>query len=279
MQPRPASYANHATSAPDLEGPGHRTWITRGANLVIVVSDVTAGAELTRSDQPDEYMVFLARGAAIVRAGHETVAADAETLTIVPPGASSVTATTDGRIVRVFSTQAADMTALASNAAVYKDGAPEVAPIVPWPTPPDGFRLRSYKPLAYDKPDTNMRIFRSTNLMVNVMTRRDGPRDPKKLSPHSHDDLEQCSVVLEGDYVHHLRWPWTPDQTSWREDEHVGIGAPSVTVIPAKVIHTSNNVGPARSWLLDVFAPPRLDFSRRPGMVLNADDYPMPAGS
>jgi mannose-6-phosphate isomerase-like protein (cupin superfamily) len=124
-----------------------------------------------------------------------------------------------------------------------------------------------------------MRNFRSTNLMVNVMTRRGGPRDPKKLSPHSHEDFEQASLVLEGDYMHHLRLPWTPDPTTWRAGEHVTIGAPSITVIPAKVVHTSNNVGPARSWLLDIFAPPRVDFSKKPGMVINAADYPMPEGS
>ncbi|RAI44579.1 hypothetical protein [Rhodoplanes roseus] len=277
MLPRPASYADHSTTPPDLEAPGAKTWITRGANLVIAVSDVTAGTVLARDEQPDEYMVFMAAGAATIQAGDESIVAAAETLTIVPPGASRVTAASDARVVRVFSPRAGDLAARACNAGVYADGAPECAPIVPWPTPPDGFRLRQYVPLAYEKPETNMRIFRSTNLMVNVMTRRDGPRDPTKLSPHSHDDFEQCSVVLEGDYVHHLRWPWTPDQTTWRDDEHVTIGAPSVTVIPAKVVHTSNNVGPKRSWLLDVFAPPRMDFSKKPGMVLNAADYPVPA--
>jgi mannose-6-phosphate isomerase-like protein (cupin superfamily) len=62
----------------------------------------------------------------------------------------------------------------------------------------------------------------------------------------------------------------------WREDESAEVGSPTVTIIPAKVIHNSRNVGPKRSWLIDIFAPPRMDFSTRPGFVLNEADYPMP---
>jgi mannose-6-phosphate isomerase-like protein (cupin superfamily) len=277
-QIRPASAHRAYDAAPQLTEPRSRTWITRGANFVVAVSEVEPGAVLSRADNPDEYMVLLGDVAATIRAGAETIEAGPESLTILPPGPSEVTAKSRGVLVRVLSNRAADLAANAENAATYADGAPEVAPLVPWPDPAGGFRLRNYRPLDYDRPDTNMRIFRSTNLMINVMTRRTSPRDITKLSPHSHDDFEQASLLLEGDYIHHLRYPWGPDLSAWRPDEHLEIGSPSVTIIPARVLHTSRNVGPGRSWLIDIFAPPRLDFSRRPGMVLNADDYPMPVG-
>ena len=74
-----------------------------------------------------------------------------------------------------------------------------------------------------------------------------------------------------------MRWPWTPDATTWREDQHVEMGSPSVLVVPPKVVHTSANVhGPG--WLIDIFSPPRLDFSAKPGMVCNANEYPVPPG-
>jgi hypothetical protein len=42
------------------------------------------------------------------------------------------------------------------------------------------------------------------------------------------------------------------------------------------VIHTTQDTGPGTTWLVDVFGPPRTDFSSKPGFVINASDYPQP---
>lgn len=272
-----ATAARHHASPAQHTRPDESTWITRGANFVVAVSQVKAGARLIRDSQPDEYMVFLVDVAAAIEAGGTTLQARPDTLTIVPPGASSITAQGDGQIVRVFSSQTTDMAAAASNAGVYANGAPEVAPLLPWPDPPQGFKLRNYVLAEHTRPDTNMRIFRSTNLMLNIMTPRMVARDVRKLSPHSHADFEQGSLAVKGDWVHHLRYPWTADMMDWKNDEHLEMGSPSLLVVPPKVIHTSRNANDGGAWLVDIFAPPRLDFSSKPGMVCNAGDYPMPA--
>jgi mannose-6-phosphate isomerase-like protein (cupin superfamily) len=238
---------------------------------------VQPGAKLERRGQPDEYFVFLPDAAATIRAGKESVQAGAESVTIVPPGDSDIVVQGAGQVIRVFSSATKDLLALADNAADYAQPTPEVAPLVPWPTPADGFKLRHYPLAQYTQADSNMRIFRSTNLMVNVMTPRMVKRDVTKLSPHSHGDFEQGSLAIRGDWVHHMRYPWVQDMTAWRDDEAIEVGSPSLTVIPPKVIHTSRNTNDGGAWLLDIFAPPRLDFSSKPGKVANEKDYPLPA--
>jgi mannose-6-phosphate isomerase-like protein (cupin superfamily) len=275
--PRPASVARHHERPPQLEANGVRTWIARGANFIVAVSEVQAGAKLQRNGQPDEYFAFLPDTAASIHAGKESVEAAAESVTIVPPGDSEITVRNAGQVVCVFSNQTTDLLALADNAADYAQPTPEVAPLVPWPTPADGFKLRHYPLAQYTQADSNMRIFRSTNLMVNVMTPRPVARDVRKLSPHSHADFEQGSLAIRGDWVHHMRYPWGPDLTAWRDDEAIAVGSPSLTVIPPKVIHTSRNTNDGGAWLLDIFAPPRMDFSSKPGKVANEQDYPLPA--
>jgi mannose-6-phosphate isomerase-like protein (cupin superfamily) len=274
---RPASVARCNEQPPQVEAGGARSWIARGANFVVVVTQAAAGTRLERRGQTDEYMVLLPASSATIRVSQETLAAPADSLTIVPPGDSEVVVHEAGQIVRVFSNRAQDLLALAGNAADYADATPDVAPLVPWPTPADGFKLRNYPLAQYTQPDTNMRIFRSTNLMLNVMTPRMVARDVRKLSPHSHVDFEQGSLALRGEWIHHMRYPWVQDMTAWRDDEHAEVGSPSLTVIPPKVVHTSRNLNDGGAWLLDIFAPPRLDFSSKPGKVANEKDYPLPA--
>jgi hypothetical protein len=47
-------------------------------------------------------------------------------------------------------------------------------------------------------------------------------------------------------------------------------------VISARVIHTTAWLD-AGGRMIDIFAPPRIHFSTKPGWVRNADEYPMPA--
>jgi mannose-6-phosphate isomerase-like protein (cupin superfamily) len=274
---RPASVARWHDQAPQLESAGARTWVARGANFVVTVTQASEGARLERRGQADEYMVFLPECGATIQAGTERIEAKSESVTIVPPGDSAVIVQGSGQVVCVFSNQAKDLLAAAGNAGDYAEATPDVAPLVPWPAPADGFRLRNYPLAQFTQADSNMRIFRSTNLMVNVMTPRMVARDVRKLSPHSHTDFEQGSLSLRGDWIHHMRYPWVADMTAWRDDEHIEVGSPSLTVIPPKVVHTSRNLNDGGAWLLDIFAPPRMDFAGKPGKVANENDYPLPA--
>lgn len=247
-------------------------WLMRGANFIVAYAQAGSGERLDRSDNPDEYFVYLPDAPARIDAGSETVEIEAGSLAIVPPGPSSITLKGDGRVVRVFSSHAADLARAAANAAVYSDGAPEVAPAAPWPAPHDGYRLRAYRLADYS--DRPMRMFRSANLMVNVIEFPQ-PRDTSTLTPHSHVDFEQGSLAMTGQWVHHLRYPWTPDMAKWRDDEHLEIGSPSLLVIPATVIHTSRSTSDGPAQLVDIFSPPRVDFVER-GLVCNDAEYPHP---
>lgn len=270
-----SSYGRFYADPPQETGDGQRTWYTRGQNFVVCYSEVEAGVVFERRGQPDEYVLLLhdPEMSATVDAGGETVQVPGYTITFIPPGDSRVTCSAGGRVVRLISAQSADLLARVENADKYAGPHPQIPPFEPWPEPADGWRVRNY---SLDVPDQEGRfgkIFRCSTFMVNVFPPQ-GPRDVTKLSPHHHDDFEQCSLALEGWYMHHLRWPWTANQHDWREDEHERCDAPSVCVIPPKVIHTSAPSDPGSNVLVDIFAPPREDFSDMPGWVLNAADYP-----
>jgi hypothetical protein len=274
----PADYVVFGDSPPDEEQDGTRHWYARGQNFVVGYSACSGSATLRRAVQPDEWMLLLPgdQVSARITAAGQTADAPARSLAVIPSGDSEVTLFGAGPVVRVFSSNARDLCGRAINAASYARDHDNVAPLTAWPIPPGGPRVRVYSLDVPAEEGRFGRIWRCSSLMVNVLDPVSGPRDETRLSPHSHDDFEQGSLALEGEYIHHIRWPWTPNRRTWRDDDHQFCGSPSLTVIPPPAIHTSQAVGAGVNQLIDIFAPPRRDFSERPGWVLNADEYPMP---
>lgn len=272
-----AQYEKFYEQEPAIVENGRRSWYARGQHFVVEYSQIDGECRLSRKAQTDEYMLILPYDnvTATVAAAEETVEVPGQRLVVVPPGDSTVTLRGKGVALRLVTAKSADLVGLARNAASYEHPHPNVAPFEPWPDPVDGYRVRSYD-LTVPTLDNGFRLFRCTTFMVNAFEPTMTPRDPDKLSPHTHDDFEQCSLVLAGDFVHHLRWPWTSRSSTWREDEHEVCLGPSVTVIPPKVVHTTQSVNEGFHHMFDIFCPPRSDFSAKPGWVLNAEEYPTP---
>jgi hypothetical protein len=263
---------------PATDDASGKSWYTRGCNLVVGWSDALAGGTFERKGQVDEYAVLLpeaAHGARIIWNG-QTVEVPGFSLAFVPPGDSRVEMLTGGPVCRLFTVKSKDLVALCTNATAYSRPRSHIPPFEAWPEPATGWKIRHYS-LDVPKQEGRFgRIFRCTTIMVNFLEHFDGPRSHKKLSPHHHDDFEQISLAVTGSFHHYLRWPWTIDMDDWRPDRADEVHSPSAYVIPPPVIHTTRASGPDRNQLVDLFCPPRHDFSEKPGWVLNADDYPMP---
>ena len=269
VQTRHAS-RRYFTEVPPVPGAVPQ-WIERGANFVAAYAEPGAGDTLEQVTR-QECLLYLPDAPATVATDAETMDCPAGSVVVVPPGHQRLSIGAPGKVLRVFSS-AEDIAGLARNADVYADGATEVARVEAAPPPASGWRLRCHRLADYrDRP---MRMFRSANLMLNIFD-IDGPRDVENLTPHAHDDFEQGSFAMAGEWVHSLRYPWSRRLADWREDEHVRMGSPSIMIIPAQVIHTSRCESRGRNQLVDIFSPPRRDFIDM-GLVCNEADYAEPA--
>lgn len=278
----PAQYLDLTELSPDETGQrGGRTWWVRGHNFAVAHTVARSGEVLERRGQPDEYMVLFPQtgaSAQVVAGADKEPVAGAATV-VVPAGDSRIEIESDTSVVRLFSAASPDLLARCRNHDAYTEPHPNVSPFAPWPDPADGPRIRVYPVADHPYEDGRFgRLFRCSTFMVNMFDPDLGPRDTAHLSPHHHDDFEQCSLTVDGRWVHHIRTPWTRDMADWRPDEHVEVASPSITIIPPPAVHTSRSIGQARNQLIDVFCPPRMDFSARPGWVLNQAEYPMPPG-
>lgn len=274
----PAEIGRFYEDAPAISTPLFKTWMMRGQNMLVAHTEAQPGAVLERLGQVDEFVLLLPdrdKGAT-VEANGEKRTIDGFSIVMIPPGDSRITLSGGGRLTCIFTTQSADLNAKCANAASFGGAHARIPSLTPWPEPVGGYKLRAYSLDVPPQQGRFGRIFRCTTLMVNILDPQIGPRDVTKLSPHHHDDFEQGSLSLDGSFTHHMRWPWTPDMNDWREDEHPLVGSPSLTVIPPPAIHTSRGMDDGLNQLVDIFAPPREDFSNLAGWVLNADDYPMP---
>jgi len=255
----------------DVSAGGSRTWSVCGRNFVVAITELAAGDRLVERDVADEH-VLLVQDHALVRVEHDDeapVSVPEPALVVVPAGTTTVHAASPTTVACVFSARCTEQMRRAVN-----HGAGPDLRVAQLPEPPEaGAGVRVHR--LRDVPEVEGRlgrIFRTTSLMVNWFPVHEGPRDTERLSPHSHEDFEQMSVTLVGSYAHHLRVPWTARLSEWRDDEHVEVSSPSMTLIPPTVVHTTRAVGDGPHTLIDVFGPPREDFLAK-GWVLNAGDY------
>lgn len=275
-------YGRFYDSPPQESTTAGKSWYIRGQNFVLCYSEANPGGVFSRpASQADESVLILPdrESRVTVTAGGETQDIAGFSVVMIPPGASEIRVSSGGRIVRLVTSRAADLVAMCPNAGSYAEQRPNIPPFQPWPEPKGGYRIRAYSLDVPKQPGRFGRIFRCTTFMVNYLDPQNGPRDVTKLSPHHHDDFEQCSLAVEGAFMHHLRWPWTVNMNAWRDDEHLHFATPSALVIPPPSIHTSRGLEAGTNQLVDIFSPPRIDFSLQQGWVLNADDYPMPAAT
>lgn len=231
-----------------------------------------ARAGTTAFASATEVIVVLAAGEAQLVGPRGSTNLSGPAVAIVPAGSHSLVLVGDGPAAVIATdrtdlagTDALNLPVAADRRIARIDGgftrtaplvAPQVIAIAELAPPPGNGRLR---------------FVQSETISINFVL-YEGARGSDALSPHAHDDIEQGSLAILGDYIHHLRTPWGRDAADWRDDIHLPAGPGTLLLIPPELIHTTQGVGDGQHMLIDVFAPPRRDFIAK-GWVANAADY------
>ena len=271
------SYAHFSRTEPGESDGTTSTWFNRSATMITAYSKVAPGSVLTRKNNVDEYFVWALFTPFTLTAGDETVEVPVGSVVIVPPGDSTLTFSEAGSVWRGFTSLNQDLLTVAPNSDEYYLHPDGVAPIEPWPMPPAGYKVRVYN--LNDTPAGKPHCYRHRTSMTNFgWPISHEARKLNAMSPHTHDDFEQVSIIHSGTMVHHMRRAWSRDLNEWQNDEHVIVTSPAIAISKPPDIHTTQALSAGENvGLIDFFSPPRWDFSNIAGMVVNADEYPMPS--
>lgn len=253
---------------------GLDVWIGRGQNFLVEWARAKVADAVFVGESVHEVMLLLPENGAELTSSGETIAAPGRSICIIPAGAFKVRLPASGLCISLSTDLRSASSDGVINAAAYS-GAPDgrIEPIGP---PFKAVAEARIKVIEIDKISApadkpRLKMIQSATMSINWVE-YSGARTRTELSPHSHDTFEQGSLAIVGDFMHHLRVPWGPDASLWRDDRHVRAPERSLSVFPVGLIHTTEGIGDGRHLLIDIFAPARHDFLAR-GWIANASDY------
>jgi hypothetical protein len=258
-----------------------RRMIARAQNFIVEQVFGKADEETTFASSNELMLLLPDSGGRLTGSPRQSANTIAEIrepgIVIVPPGTHGFHFADVGRLI-ILATDRTDIgDESITNAVDYTTPDTRVAPNgAPFRRISDMGKVQVLPIATVPYPATNPRLkfVQSSTMSINWVEYEER-RDRSALSPHAHDDLEQGSLAIEGQFVHHLRTPWGKNADLWRDDVHLSAGPSSLLIVPPKIIHTTEGVGSGRHLLIDIFAPPRRDFIAKK-WVFNADDYEDP---
>jgi mannose-6-phosphate isomerase-like protein (cupin superfamily) len=248
---------------------GVATRYARTHHLLVAWSHLPAyGTELTQASARESFVILLDNAAEFLVDGVRT-AAPARSISILPPGASTIVVNSSGTLIRLFAPVPGELASYALNASAYVDPREGLRPIDPpfRRVGPAGARVYPLAVGTGPKPQS----FQTDSMSVGWFE-KNGPENRAAVNPHSHADFEEGSLMVRGTFVQHLRSPWGTNIGAWQSDEHLHCEAGTLVVIAPGTMHVAEAVGEERHVLMNLFAPPRRDHIAK-GQILNAGEY------